>query len=146
VVGLAALAAFFLAGLRNPVQFFAVVSFAFVFWIGLPLGCTALRLIHNLVERHMGIPSAPPPGISHQNVAHDGDFGAFPFSFACPCFTVGLTPPKLQADDPLAIQACLSQRAVFHSSHGDLLLPIWISLHPALTSGRGSRMKRAKPG
>ena len=29
-------------GFRDPVQFFRSYLFAFVFWIGLPLGCSAI--------------------------------------------------------------------------------------------------------
>ncbi len=60
VVGMAAMAAFFLAGLRNPVQFARSYLFAFVFWMGLPLGCTAIRLIHNLVSGTWGFPLRRP--------------------------------------------------------------------------------------
>jgi len=60
VAGLAALALFVALGLRNPVQFFRSYLFAFVFWLGLPLGCTAIRLIHNLVSGTWGFPLRRP--------------------------------------------------------------------------------------
>ena len=60
VVGLAALALFAALGFRDPVQFFRSYLFAFVFWLGLPLGCTAIRLIHNLVSGTWGFPLRRP--------------------------------------------------------------------------------------
>ena len=60
VVGLAALALFAALGFRDPVQFFRSCLFAFVFWLGLPLGCTAIRLIHNLVSGTWGFPLRRP--------------------------------------------------------------------------------------
>jgi len=59
-IGLGALAFFIVLGLRNPVQFFQSYLFAFVFWLGLPLGCTAIRLIHNLVSGTWGFPLRRP--------------------------------------------------------------------------------------
>ncbi len=58
--GLGALAFFVVLGLHNPVQFFRSYLFAFVFWLGLPLGCTAIRLIHNLVSGTWGFPLRRP--------------------------------------------------------------------------------------
>jgi hypothetical protein len=60
VVGLAVLALFAALGFRDPVQFFRSYLFAFVFWLGLPLGCTAIRLIHNLVSGTWGFPLRRP--------------------------------------------------------------------------------------
>ena len=59
-IGLGALAFFIVLGLRNPVQFLRSYLFAFIFWLGLPLGCTALRLIHNLVSGTWGFPLRRP--------------------------------------------------------------------------------------
>ena len=60
VVGMAGMASFFFAGLRDPLQFSQSYLFAFVFWMGLPLGCTAIRLIHNLVSGTWGFPLRRP--------------------------------------------------------------------------------------
>jgi len=43
-------------GFRDPVQFFRSYLFAFVFWIGLPLGCSAILMLHNLVGGTWGFP------------------------------------------------------------------------------------------
>ena len=59
-IGLGALALFAALGFRDPVQFFRSYLFAFVFWLGLPLGCTAIRLIHNLVSGTWGFPLRRP--------------------------------------------------------------------------------------
>jgi hypothetical protein len=46
VVGLVALAASALGGLLDPTQFFRSWLVAFVFWVGVALGCVALLMIH----------------------------------------------------------------------------------------------------
>ena len=60
IIGLAGMASFFFVGLRNPLQFSRSYLFAFIFWMGLPLGCTAIRLIHNLVSGTWGFPLRRP--------------------------------------------------------------------------------------
>jgi hypothetical protein len=60
VVGLASLALLAALGFRDPVQFFRSYLFAFIFWIGLPLGCTAILLIHNLTSGTWGFPLRRP--------------------------------------------------------------------------------------
>ena len=60
IIGLAGMASFFFVGLRDPLQFSRSYLFAFIFWMGLPLGCTAIRLIHNLVSGTWGFPLRRP--------------------------------------------------------------------------------------
>lgn len=55
-VGVVSLALCIVAGLHNPLQFFRSYLFAFVFWIGLPIGCTALLMLHHLVGGTWGFP------------------------------------------------------------------------------------------
>ena len=55
-VGVAAMVLCIVAGLHNPVQFFRSYLFAFVFWIGLPLGCSAILMLHHLVGGTWGFP------------------------------------------------------------------------------------------
>ena len=81
VVGLAALVLFIALGFRDPLQFFRSYLFAFVFWMGLPLGCTAIRLIHQSGQRHVGIPPAPPAGSGTKTLplmARSGGAHSFP--------------------------------------------------------------------
>ncbi len=56
VVGVAALVLCVAAGLRSPTQFFRSYLLAFVFWIGLPLGCSAILMLHHLVGGTWGFP------------------------------------------------------------------------------------------
>jgi hypothetical protein len=60
VVGLAALVLFAALGWRDPVQFFRSYLLAFVFWIGLPLGCTAILMLHNMIGGTWGFPLRRP--------------------------------------------------------------------------------------
>jgi hypothetical protein len=56
VVGLAALALCVAAGFHSPTQFFRSYLFAFVFWVGAALGCTAILMLHHLVGGRWGFP------------------------------------------------------------------------------------------
>jgi hypothetical protein len=56
VVGVAALVLCVAAGQRSPTQFFRSYLLAFVFWIGLPLGCCAILMLHHLIGGTWGFP------------------------------------------------------------------------------------------
>ncbi len=56
VGGLAALVLCAALGFRDPTQFFRSYLLAFVFWIGLPLGCFAILMLHHLVGGTWGFP------------------------------------------------------------------------------------------
>ena len=56
VVGVAALVLCVAAGLRSPTQFLRSYLLAFVFWIGLPLGCSAILMLHHMVGGTWGFP------------------------------------------------------------------------------------------
>jgi hypothetical protein len=56
VVGVAALLLCVAAGLRSPTQFLRSYLLAFVFWIGLPLGCSAILMLHHMVGGTWGFP------------------------------------------------------------------------------------------
>lgn len=56
VAGVGALVLCIVAGLGNPTQFFRSYLLAFVFWIGLPLGCSAILMLHHLVGGTWGFP------------------------------------------------------------------------------------------
>ena len=55
-VGVVALALAAVAGFHNPEQFFRSYLFAFLFWIGLPLGSSAILMLHYLVGGTWGFP------------------------------------------------------------------------------------------
>jgi len=56
VVGLVALALCVAGGFHSPTQFFRSYLFAFVFWVGAALGCTAILMLHHLVGGRWGFP------------------------------------------------------------------------------------------
>jgi len=56
IVGVVALVLCVLAGWRSPTQFFRSYLMAFVFWVGLPLGCSAILMLHHLVGGTWGFP------------------------------------------------------------------------------------------
>jgi hypothetical protein len=54
VVGLAALALCVAGAFYSPTQFFRSYLFAFVFWVGVALGCSAILMLHHLVGGRWG--------------------------------------------------------------------------------------------
>jgi hypothetical protein len=60
VVGMAGMLCLVYTYFRDPLHFMRSYLFAFVFWMGLPLGCTAIRLIHNLISGTWGFPLRRP--------------------------------------------------------------------------------------
>ena len=54
IIGLLGLVVSFPGLLRNPQQFFRSYLLAFVFWIGIPLGCMALVMLHHLTGGRWG--------------------------------------------------------------------------------------------
>ena len=97
VVGLAALALFAALGFRDPVQFFRSYLFAFVFWLGLPLGCTAIWLIHNLVSGTWGFPLRRPLESATKTLPLMALLVA-PILFRLPVLYTWADPSKVAAD------------------------------------------------
>jgi hypothetical protein len=60
VIGVAALVLCIALGFRDPTQFFRSYLLAFVFWIGLPLGCGAILMIHYMIGGTWGFPLRRP--------------------------------------------------------------------------------------
>src|SRR5208337_2636357 len=56
VVGLAALALCVAGAFHSPTQFFRSYLLAFVFWVGVALGCSAILMLHHLVGGRWGFP------------------------------------------------------------------------------------------
>jgi len=55
-VGVAALALCAAGAFQSPTQFFRSYLFAFVFWVGVTLGCSAILMLHHLVGGRWGFP------------------------------------------------------------------------------------------
>jgi len=56
VIGVAALVLCVATGLRSPTQFFRSYLLAYVFWISLPLGSSAILMLHHMVGGRWGFP------------------------------------------------------------------------------------------
>ncbi|MFY9530621.1 MAG: hypothetical protein WBC04_05430 [Candidatus Acidiferrales bacterium] len=56
IVGILGLSTTFLGSARNPTQFFRSYLFAYLFWIGVPLGCMAILMLHHLTGGRWGVP------------------------------------------------------------------------------------------
>lgn len=56
IIGVALVALAALLGLRNPSHFFQSYLIAFLFWMAIPLGSMALRMIHNMTGGGWGKP------------------------------------------------------------------------------------------
>jgi len=56
VVGVAALALCVAGAFSTPTQFFRSYLLAFVFWVGVALGCSAILMLHHLVGGRWGFP------------------------------------------------------------------------------------------
>jgi hypothetical protein len=59
-VGVAALAACAVGGFFAPAQFFRSYLFAFLFWIGIALGCMAVAMLHHVTGGAWGLPIRRP--------------------------------------------------------------------------------------
>jgi len=55
-VGLAALALCLAGAFHSPIQFFRSYLLAFVFWVGVALGCVAILMLHHMVGGRWGFP------------------------------------------------------------------------------------------
>jgi hypothetical protein len=56
IAGILGLSTTFLGFARNPVQFYRSYLFAYLFWIGVPLGCLAILMMHHLTGGRWGLP------------------------------------------------------------------------------------------
>jgi hypothetical protein len=56
IVGVVALILCAVAGFHDRTQFFRSYLLAFIFWIGMPLGCSAILMLHNMVGGTWGFP------------------------------------------------------------------------------------------
>ena len=56
VIGLAALALCVAGAFHSPTQFFRSYLLAFVFWVGVALGCSAILMLHHMVGGRWGFP------------------------------------------------------------------------------------------
>ncbi len=97
IVGLLALIVCALLGFQNPVQFFRSYLFAFVFWLGLPLGCGAILMIHYMIGGRWGFPLRRPleAGMSTFFLMA---VAALPILFRLPALYIWAIPSQVAAD------------------------------------------------
>ena len=100
VVGLAALAVCAALGFRDHTQFFRSYLLAFVFWIGLPLGCSAILMLHNLVGGTWGFPLRRPLE-SATKTFYLMAVLVLPILFGLPLLYSWADPQKVQGDSLL---------------------------------------------
>ena len=92
-VGVAALVLCAALGFRDPTQFFRSYLLAFVFWIGLPLGCSAILMIHYLIGGTWGFPLRRPLESGTKTFFLMAVL-VLPIFLGLPGFTVGRTPRR----------------------------------------------------
>ena len=97
VVGSVALVLFAALGWRDPVQFFRSYLLAFVFWIGLPLGCTAILMLHNMIGGTWGFPLRRPLESGTKTLVLMA-FLVLPILFRLPVLYSWADPSKVAAD------------------------------------------------
>jgi hypothetical protein len=124
VVGLVALALLIVLGLRNPAQFFQSYLFAFVFWIGLPLGCSGIWMLHNLVGGTWGFPLRRPFEAATKTFVLMA-IAALPILFRLPALYLWADPAKVAAD-PLLQYKHAYLNVPFFVSRTVLYFGIWI--------------------
>ena len=97
MVGVAALVLCAALGFRDPAQFFRSYLLAFVFWIGLPLGCSAILMLHNLIGGTWGFPLRRPLESGTKTFFLMAVL-VLPILFRLPVLYSWADPAKVQAD------------------------------------------------
>jgi hypothetical protein len=100
VIGVLALILCVVLGFGNPVQFFRSYLVAFVFWIGLPLGCTAILMIHYMIGGKWGYPLRRPLESGAKTFLLMAVL-VLPILFRLPALYSWADPNKVQADPVL---------------------------------------------
>ncbi len=124
VVGLAALAILIAMGLRDPVQFFQSYLFAFVFWVGVPLGCAGIWMLHNMIGGTWGFPMRRPFEAGSKTFVLMA-VAALPILFRLPALYTWADPGKVAAD-PLLQYKHAYLNVPFFVSRTVLYFCIWI--------------------
>jgi hypothetical protein len=131
VVGLAGMIAFIAFGVRDPQQFFRSYLFAFVFWMGLPLGCTALLMIHNMIGGTWGFPLRRPLESATRTLPMMAVL-VLPILFGLPVLYTWADPAKVAAD-PLLQYKHAYLNVPFFAARTIIFFCIWILITTLLT-------------
>ena len=140
VVGVAALVLCAALGFRDPTQFFRSNLLAFVFWIGLPLGCSAILMLHHMVGGTWGFPLRRPLESGTKTFFLMAVL-VLPILFRLPALYSWADPVKVQADSILQYMH-LYLNVPFFVSRTVIYFALWILVAYFLTSGRTSRTKQ----
>jgi hypothetical protein len=118
-------------GFRDPVQFFRSYLFAFVFWMGLPLGCTAILMIHNMVGGTWGFPLRRPLESGTRTLPLMAVL-VIPILFRLPVLYSWADPSKVEAD-PLLQYKHAYLNVPFFAARTVIFFSIWILITSLLT-------------
>jgi len=113
-------------GFRDPTQFFRSYLLAFVFWIGLPLGCSAILMLHNLVGGTWGFPLRRPLEAATKTFYLMAVL-VLPILLRLPVLYSWADPSKVQAD-PLLQYKHFYLNVPFFVARTVIYFALWISL------------------
>jgi len=126
VGGVAALVLCAALGFRDPTQFFRSYLLAFVFWIGLPLGCSAILMLHHMVGGAWGFPLRRPLESGTKTFFLMAVL-VLPILFRLPVLYSWANPAIVQAD-PLLQYKSLYLNVPFFISRTVIYFALWLSL------------------
>ena len=144
VVGVAALVLLAALGLHNPVQLFRSYLFAFVFWVGLPLGCTAILMIHNMIGGTWGFPLRRPLESGTKTMTLMAVV-VLPILFRLPLLYSWAVPGQVAAD-PLLQYKHAYLNVPFFVARTVIYFAIWILITSLLNKWTRQQDETGEPG
>jgi hypothetical protein len=144
VVGVAALVLLAALGLHNPVQLFRSYLFAFVFWVGLPLGCTAILMIHNMIGGTWGFPLRRPLESGTKTMTLMAVL-VLPILFRLPLLYSWAVPGQVAAD-PLLQYKHAYLNVPFFVARTVIYFAIWILITSLLNKWTRQQDETGEPG
>ena len=124
--GLAALVLCAAWGFHDPRQFFQSYLLAFVFWLGLPLGCSAILMLHHMVGGTWGFPLRRPLE-SATKTFYLMAVLALPLLFRLPALYSWADPAKVRADSLLQYKS-LYLNVPFFLTRTAIYFSLWFLL------------------
>jgi hypothetical protein len=144
VVGVAALVLLAALGLHNPVQLFRSYLLAFVFWVGLPLGCTAILMIHNMIGGTWGFPLRRPLESGTKTMTLLAVL-VLPILFKLPLLYSWADPGQVAAD-PLLQYKHAYLNVPFFVARTIIYFAIWILITSLLNKWTRQQDETGEPG
>ena len=139
-MGVAALALCAAGAFDSPTQFFRSYLLAFVFWVGVALGCSAILMLHHLVGGRWGF--------ALRRCLESGTRTfylmavlAVPLLFGLRRLYSWADPEKVKLDSILQYKAPYLN-VPFFMVRTAIYFVVWIALATSSTSGPGSRTRR----